>query len=450
MKNIFFMFTLCLPLFCLADPGFSESIQNQRDLFKQIRKNGCEEVVEQAKDELLKMKQTLQGENDVDALQGVNDLFNLRGELKSIVDLKKSICLKKLREYYYLSRGLQDQIYVSAHSINQKNIKDMDFTKISVPNLTDPQRSLLNKKFDTYEVRAGDIMIAKGVSFTSSTISQMATVPSQLSHIAVFVSHEGQLKSVEAYIGKGLDPYPYEEALKNENARIIILRPKDPKLAEEASTAIVKVYNAEKELGRKIKYDYNLDLKKHDRLTCAEVAVYAFEMGSEGKVTVPEFTSQVFFKDETFIKKLGLKNGPMMLPDDMEFDTRFETVLEWTEVDFLQDSIRKDQIMAYVLEQIRAGKDMIQPSFKSKFLDILWKTRDTAWLWPVSAKILGLAKDFDADVPILTLKTSLDVDSSGHSYLSRLYDEDLNRYGKSKRWMTDIEIAGFIRSKLAN
>ena len=168
----------------------------------------------------------------------------------------------------------------------------MDFTSIPVPNLTDPERSLLNKKFRSYEARAGDIMIAKGVSFTSSTISQIATVPSHFSHIAVFVSHEGQLKTVEAYIGKGLDPYPYEEALKNENARIILLRPKDPKLAEAASSAIVKVYTAAKDQGRKLKYDYDLDLQKHDRLTCAEVAVFAFQMGSEGKVTVPEFTTK--------------------------------------------------------------------------------------------------------------------------------------------------------------
>lgn len=449
MKNILFVLTIFLPLSAFTESGFSDSIQNQKDLIKQIKKGGCEDTVDEAKEELLKMKQTLQGENDIETVKGLNDLFNLRRELKSVVDLSNPVCLRKLREYYYLSRGLQDQIYVSTNSLKQKNIEDMDFTKIAVPNLTDPQRSLLNKNFGSYEVHPGDIMIAKGVSFTSSTISQIATVPSHLSHIAVFVLHEGQLKTVEAYIGKGLDPYPYEEALKNENARIIILRPKDAKLAEAASADIVKIYMSEKEKGRKVRYDYDLDLIKHDRLTCAEVAVYAFQMGSEGKVTVPEFMSSVLFQNDSFIKKLGLKNGSMMLPDDMEFDARFETVLEWTEVDFLQDSIRKDQIMSYILEQIRSGKDMIMPSFKSKFLDVLWKTRNIAWVWPISAKILGLAKDFDAEVPVLTLKTSLDIDATGHSYLSKIYDEDLNQYARSKRWMTDTEIAGFIRSQLS-
>jgi len=376
-----------------------------------------------------------------EGFETIQILFQIRLTLKNKINLQDPICLEKIRDHFYRSRSIQDAIYVKTYAEKQVPIKDFDFKKMDAPNLTDPAQSNVNPAFQDIRLQAGDIMIAKGISFTSSTISQLAVNPSQLSHIALFIDYNGEVQTLEAYIGKGVDGYPLTEALKNENARILVLRPKDPELARLASQMMVERYEALKLKKEKIKYDYDLNLQDHSRLTCAEVAINAFEIGSKGGVIIPEFASQIQFQNETFINTLGLKNGPMMMPDDMEFDSRFDTVLEWTDVRILQDSLRKDQIMKLVLQKINAGQNVIQESYKSKILGLLWKSRNISWLWPLSAKILGLPEEFDADVPLKTLKLSLDIESTGQAYLEKIYAEDLSHYQSKNAWLSEAELS---------
>jgi hypothetical protein len=200
------------------------------------------------------------------------------------------------------------------------------------------------------------------------------------------------------------------------------------------------VYQHSIDTHEKIKYDYKLNMNDHTELTCEEVAFTAYEKASQGTFIIPAYSSRIDFKNTAFIEKLGLVNGLMMMPNDMEFDPRFDTVLEWSEYTLLQDSLRKDEIMKFILKRIENGENILTPSFKSRIFEVLWATRNISFLWPLSAKILGLDKDFDPEVPVKTLKVSLDVDSLGKKLLNRLYQDDKSFYQVHKRWMIPAEM----------
>lgn len=409
---------------CLAEVNLNLLMQMQNDLLEKLKskKVTCSEGLNNLSNGLeflLIKKNNLHLKNQGLNLQYIQLMFIHRLNIKQHVNLQDVDCQHAVRRYFYAIRSMQDFLYLTNYQNEQVKIKDFDFKKMSTPDITNPKLSLLNPYIKDYQIRAGDIMIAKGISFTSSTISQLPTQPSHFSHIALFVEHESKIKTIEAYIGKGVDTYDFEEALKNENIRILILRPKDSSLALKSSQAMVDKYDQFRKINEKIKYDYELNLQDHSRLTCAEVAIDAYEAGSEKKIILPEFRSEIKMKNEEFIKKLGLKNGSSMFPADMELDTRFDTILEWTNTNLIQDSVRKDEIIKKVLNELNENKPAIQESLKASALNYLWKTRDITWLWPITAQILGLSVDFDADVPIETLKLSLNLEKTGQDYLNQ-------------------------------
>ena len=197
-------------------------------------------------------------------------------------------------------------------------------------------------------------MITKGVSFVSSTISEIGHPRSLFSHI-VFVHVDSSTKEVttiESYVGRGVSIFPIEEALKNENARILVLRSKDSELASKAADYMFnKVIGLKKE-NKFIPYDYQLDFSDNSKLSCEEVAYDSFKEVSNGKVLLPEVMSKITMNDESFLKRIGIKKGIMMVPTDMETDSRFDIVLDWTDYRLSRDSWRKDVVLGELFRWI--------------------------------------------------------------------------------------------------
>ncbi|MBC7465948.1 MAG: hypothetical protein H7256_08140, partial [Bdellovibrio sp.] len=356
-----------------ADTIFDDVSKGHQTLLTEASKNNfdCEKGFESILGQFSKLQSSVTMKDIEAAKTFLPELFLYRLKLKDIVHLDNPVCLKQMRSYFFQSRSVQDQLYILLYTNEQKTIQSVDFLKIDVPQLKEPSRSFINPKVSDSDLHPGDIMIAKGISFTSSTISRLPVQPNQFSHIALFVQHDGSLHTLESYIGKGVDAYSLNDALKNENARILILRPKNANLAKNANEMMDSIYAKSVSTNRKIKYDYKLDMKDHSELTCAEVAVTAFEKASDGRVIIPEFQSAINFSNSDFLKNMGLRNGSMMMPDDMEFDNRFDTVLEWSEFTLLQDSLRKDQIMNFILKRIDKNESILNHSYKSVALDVL-------------------------------------------------------------------------------
>lgn len=373
----------------------------------------------------------------------LNESFKARLSLHSVLNVLTPNCRLKVKELNLLIRASED--YVGVHYYDDKQIaaESIDFQKQPVPVYEaeayrpyhvgpgiDPKAK--------FEFKNGDIMITKGVSFVSSTISEIAKPRSLFSHI-VFVHVDEKTKEVttlESYVGKGVAIFPIEEALKNENARILVLRPKNSELAAKAANYMYDKVMELKKKKKYIPYDYTLDFEDDTKLSCEEVAYDAFKKMSDGKFIIPEVMSNITMDDEAFLKRIGIKKGFMMVPADMETDTRFDIVLDWTDYRLLRDSWRKDAVLGEMFRWIIDNNYKIRENLTSIAAKAIWSTRYIPGLWQMMSRLSGIPKDFTKDVPSVTISTMASLKTIGNILLPVVAQADQEYYQKTGKWMS--------------
>lgn len=373
----------------------------------------------------------------------LDESFNARLSLHSVLPLLTPGCRVKLKELNLLIRASED--YVGVHYYNDKQVaaESIKFQEQPVPVYEaqayhpyhvgagiDPKAK--------FEFKNGDIMITKGVSFVSSTISEIAKPRSLFSHI-VFVHVDDQTKEVttmESYVGKGVGIYPIEEALKNENARILVLRPKDSALAAKAADYMYSKVVELKKKKKFIPYDYTLDVEDNSKLSCEEVAYDSFKQASGGKFVIPEVMSTITMDDEAFLKRIGIKKGQMMVPADMETDSRFDIVLDWTDYRLLRDSWRKDAVLGEMFRWITDNNYKIHENLTSVAAKAIWSTRYIPGVWQMMSRLSGIPKDFTKDVPSITISTMASLKTIGNILLPVVAQADQEYFEKTGKWMS--------------
>lgn len=374
--------------------------------------------------------------------------FDARLAIHSMLKVLPDDCKKQVRNLYLKMRLAEDYVGVHFYNDEQISAESIKYQEGAVPvyeadkfrpyhvgNGIDPK--------EKFEFKNGDIMITKGVSFVSSTISELASPKSLFSHI-VFVHVDEKTKNVttiESYVGKGVSIFPIEEALKNENARILVLRAKDQEMAASAANYMYNKVVKLKEKNKVILYDYNLDFSDNTKLSCEEVAYDAFKTVSNGAVILPEMESLIELNDPKFLKRVGVKKGPMMVPTDMETDSRFNIVLDWTDYRVMRDSLRKDALLGEMFRWIGEYKYRIHENMTSVAAKVIWSTRNIPGLWGMLAKVSGIPKDFTKDVPALTISTIASLKSIGNELLPVVTSADQNFYSKKGKWMTKEELS---------
>ena len=231
-----------------------------------------------------------------------------------------------------------------------------------------------------------------------------------------------------------------DEALKNENARILVLRLKDPALAHAAADFMYKKIKTNIDQGHNIPYDYDLNFQDNSKLSCEEIAYDGLKTLTNGQMIIPENPSTVFLKDEAFLKKIGMKSGAMMVPTDMETDSRFEIVFDWTDYKIIRDSWRKDAVMGEFFRWMNDYGYIVQDSFRSRGAKLVWATRHIPGLWQLMAKLAGIPSDFQKDVPSIAISTLESIKGIGGSMLKNLTITDEEFMRKNGRWMTAKEL----------
>ena len=414
---------------------------------REINGDSCERIFDDLIEEL-----SLVSTDQIDSLllkkdgQKVLDLmFEARLELHSAMEIFPSECKLKLKKLFREMRKIEDYVgvifyrdpQISSDSIVFENQPTPIFDKSSYHPYHVGRKQNPNSKF---EFKNGDILITKGVSFVSSTISSITTPASVFSHI-VFVHVDKITKVVttmESYVGKGVAIYPIDEALKNENARILVLRPKDQKLASEASDYMFNKIVDLKKKNKFIPYDYELNFDDNSKLSCEEVAYDSFKTTSGGSFIIPELLSSVKLNDEKFLDKIGLKKGNMMTPADMETDSRFEIALDWTDYRIMRDSWRKDIATAEMFSWINEYKYRIHEDLKSIAARVIWSTRYIPGVWGMMSKISGIPKDYTKDVPGKTIATMASLKGIGSILLFEVRSADEKYYAATGMWMTEL------------
>ena len=284
-------------------------------------------------------------------------------------------------------------------------------------------------------------MITKGKSFISSTISSLPTPSTLFSHI-VFVHVDGnkKIETIESYVGVGVGLYPIDYALQNENVRILLFRAKDQVLAAKAADYMYDRAMDAKKRNTYIPYDYELNFDDNTKLSCEEVAYDGFKTMSDKTVIIPTYPARINFSNEDFLKKLGVKRGPMFVPPDMEVEPGFDLVLDWTDYRLIRDSWRKDAVLSELLRWMDQLHYSINDNLTAKLARAAWATRPVPGVWTVMSKLSGIPEDFTSDVPASSISTIANLKQIGDVLLPVVTLADQNYYEKTSKWMSEFDL----------
>lgn len=357
---------------------------------------------------------------------------------RKLADIGKD-CNLQVRDIFHMLRDGEDYLGEFAYNVETLNPADMDFQKQPVP-IYDRQAYppyLVRSDLDDpkFKFKSGDLMLARGVSFISAIISQISDNRSHYSHV-VFVNVDKKTSvpnTVEAYVGVGSKDYEMDFALKNENARLLVLRPKFAEVGEKAASYAMKAAKA------RVPYDYRMDFKNYNVMSCVEVAIYAYDKATDGKLKLPIFPAELNLKNDDFLEKMSLKRGTLITPDDLETDPHFDLVLDWKDYRLVRDSRHKDAILSEMmrwLDELQYNFHDTPKSWIAK--NVVQPSRKTP-LWPLVQKILG-APNIDKEIPRRTLGVMTVLNDIGNTLLAEVKKQDEAYIQSHQRPMTNQQL----------
>ncbi|MFN8790890.1 MAG: hypothetical protein ACK5Y2_05470 [Bdellovibrionales bacterium] len=374
--------------------------------------------------------------------------FELRLHLNRALGELSETSRIDLISFFRNLRQVEDYIAELASTEPDRNAFDLDFKKMKPP-LLEPQACSpcqVDPRYRSpprFQFKPGDVLVTRGISFMSATISQITDDRTHFSH-GVFV-HEtpaGEIQTIESYLQKGVEFYSLEEALKNENVRILVFRALDEDLAKKASDLMGKRVRDLKAQGQTIPYDYEMDHEDHSRMTCGEVIIAAYKWASQGTFVVPSLSAGIRLKKPEILKKLNLVVRETFSPVLMEVDPRFQLILDWRDVSLLRDQRQKDGILQKIFEWIELRDYHLKETLATRFLKAFWATRSNRF-WQILAKPFDLS-DVPLDTPETFLVTVAQIRKVGHRLLEEVKKADKLYQARQGFPMSERRIAEFL------
>ncbi|MFZ4714801.1 MAG: hypothetical protein ACOYL6_13875 [Bacteriovoracaceae bacterium] len=282
-----------------------------------------------------------------------------------------------------------------------------------------------NGSIEPLELKGGDLLITRGLSFLSAMIARLGQRGTQFSHVVMVNQNEKtkELQTIESYVGAGVGFYNMDFALKNENARILWLRPKDKEIGAKANRIMGKYVKDRIDNGNPIHYDYALDFNDHSTMSCAEVSQVAYEKATDGEMSLPFYKNEVTGA-QPLLDHMGIKGGETYEPGDMEIDPRFELMGEFQDLRLTRDSRQKDAIMTMMFKWMDEENYVLKDSFNSKLAGgIIFNARHSIF-WPLVKAAFGL-DDFSKEIPKAMLRTVTLLKDIGGVMLKEVKEKDL-------------------------
>lgn len=325
--------------------------------------------------------------------------WNLRLEInQSLINLKS--CEKSVRQLITTLRGFEDIAGLIQSGATSMTGAEIDFQKEAIP-------MVQNKSFYGYftkngffsnppvELESGDLLVTRGTSFFSATLSSITENPGDFSHFVLVHKNEQdqKIETLESYAQTGgIARYDIDFALKNENARILLLRPKFKKIAQAGAEYFYQQILAEENKTKpRTKYDYFMDLKTQDKMTCSEIAYWSYLKASNGLIQIPESKSALPLTLAPILDLAKIPKEPMLSPQDMEVDSRFELLAEFRDYRLVQDTRMRDAILRNIFSWINTKEYKLHHSTNSFLLSYLIHPISKTPLWPMVKGVLNIS-----------------------------------------------------------
>lgn len=194
--------------------------------------------------------------------------------------------------------------------------------------------TFVNPAFDTGEdlpFQAGDLLLMRGMHHNSAAIARIGDVDSQFSHLAIIHTDVyGKQWVVESLIEDGAIIHSLDSTLRYGLGRCVVLRHKDADLARRAAALIHEVVRRSRERGgKRIWYDFTMQLQGYKELFCSKLVREAFDLASDNAVMLPTFTTRFDMKNRDFLDRIGVTARETFAPADIELEPDFDLVAEW-------------------------------------------------------------------------------------------------------------------------
>lgn len=331
----------------------------------------------------------------------ISELFwQLRLAIHSKLDVVGSDCTLQVRDVFFRLRDAEDYLSEFSSGVVAVYPENLDFQKGLAPlyQMAPYETSLIRADLPSpIQLHRGDVLLARGTSFVSAIISRMTSNRSGFSHSLIWNVEpvSGAENSVESYMDMGVMQFAADFALKNENVRLTVLRPKDASLGSRAAGYAMQAAKAH------LPYDYAMDFQDDKALSCVEVITSSYAKASNGAVQLPLYPGKISVKSSEFLSKLSLRTGDIISPADLETDPRFELVADWRDNRLIRDSRHKDAILSEMLRWV----DVYHYRFKNTSQSVIAKyilqpARNTA-LWPLLHKLTGASINSEMPRPML-------------------------------------------------
>lgn len=372
--------------------------------------------------------------------KGIEMTWSLRFALHSQLSEMNRSCRLLARDIFHELHDHADYYGEFAYpQIRPEKPEKKDFQNEPVPILNREAYApySVSPEVSSFEFKAGDLILARGTSFLSAIITQLTDNRSHFSHAVVVVEKKNNNKleigTVESYTTTNVDFFELTKALKNENARLLVLRPKNHMVAKNAAQFALQFAN------EKRKYDFDFNFDDYSKLSCVEVAKAAYDLGSDGAMQVPEHPAQLDLNNVSFLQRMNFKNGPMITPGDLEFDSHFEMILDWRDYRLTRNSRYKDIVMSEIVYLMNAEKYIFISSGVSKIAStVVLPSRTTIW-WPIVSLITGV-KDINPLTPASTVDTMAVMDQVATMMLNDLQKVDERYQQRFQRPMTNAQL----------
>lgn len=218
----------------------------------------------------------------------------------------------------------------------------------------------------------GDVILQRGQIHNSAAIARIGDVDSQFSHVGIVARNSGgSIVVVEALIESGASINALDKNLSHHLGRAVLFRHRDRALAERAAQRIYDHVNTSLQPGASpILYDFTMELKYYDELFCSKLVRYAYDMASDGKISLPPFPTLLNMKNRDFANRIGVTARTTFAPGDMELDPNFDVVAEWRDFRVTSELRLKDLIMTKLFEWMDEHGYKFRPDFIAHLIAI--------------------------------------------------------------------------------
>jgi len=254
--------------------------------------------------------------------------------------------------------------------------------------------TLVNPAFDTGEdipFQSGDLLLMRGMRHNSAAIARIGDVDSQFSHLAiVHTDAYGKQWVVQSLIEEGAVITPLDAVLHHGLGRCVAFRHKDADLARRAAAQIHEVVRRSHEPGgRRIWYDFTMELAGDKELFCSKLVRLAYSLASEEKVLLPTFTTRFDMKNRDFVDRIGVTARETFAPADIELESDFDLVAEWQDYRITSRLRLQDLLMDKLFWWMDAHGYKFRADFPIRLIGIFGR---------LSSRLSDRAKQMMADV----------------------------------------------------